>query len=163
MVAFEVQHLSYSPQTWKVFFLFSCCLRQPMDIYHSQCITDNTYILFGQIGACLLHILMHCSDIHAYNLYVLLDFLPIAALYILAVCSSHEGDFADAETLSRTALSVCHCCVSEDHAASGIGTFCHAFATASHSSTLLICFYHIAITSSFTVSHSTGQSGKLLP
>jgi tetratricopeptide (TPR) repeat protein len=37
------------------------------------------------------------------------------ALNYLALCFDQKGDFADAENVSRTALSVYHCCVSKDH------------------------------------------------
>jgi uncharacterized protein HemY len=51
------------------------------------------------------------------------------SLNSLAVCFSHKGDFADAENVSRTALSVYRCCVSKDHPAIGtelsnLGGYC---------------------------------------
>jgi Tfp pilus assembly protein PilF len=51
------------------------------------------------------------------------------ALNILALCFDQKGDFADAENVSRTALSVYHCCVSKDHFAIGeelsnLGGYC---------------------------------------
>ena len=56
----------------------------------------------------------------------LLDYLSVTALNLLALCHSANGDYADAENVSKAALSVYNCCVSEDHPAVGTGTIYHA-------------------------------------
>ena len=84
----------------------------------------------------------------------LLDYLSVAALNYrtwLSVTVQMETMHADAENVSKAALSVYNCCVSEDHPAVGTGTIYHAL--------LFIQPLHLH---SFTVSHRTGQSGKLL-